>query len=254
MPTPSPTISIAAGCPASTFARRASSRRSTSGRDDSAAASRSTSRSPRRSSRSSPDWPWWRARADWGDAHSAGGGRRTSSSTGSCRSTSCAGRTRYAARSSAESRWRHWSDSGSRRGRAGARAGRAGWPTAERLVREQSREEVLYGAPEGVGALLDVAFLQIAPESLGLRLGRLAGVLELLAGELCALGDRLADTLGRLLHAVAKLALPDLLRARLDLARRRLHLGLVGSAGGQRPGDDGAHGQRTDYSPHSRTS
>src|SRR4029450_512651 len=91
------------------------------------------------------------------------------------------------------------------------------------LAAEQLREEVLHGAAEAVGALL-----QVRPGALGLRLGRLARFLQLFACVLGALGPRVPDALGRVLDAVADLTLADLLGAALHLVGGGLDLGIVG--------------------------
>src|SRR5213078_1489635 len=120
-----------------------------------------------------------------------------------------------------------------------------GRPAARASVREQSREEVLHARAEGVRTLLDAAALEVLPRALGRRRGRLARLLEFLAGELRALDDGVADALGRLLHARTDLAVPDLLGAGLDLTRRRLHFRLIrGDDRRRRPADDGDRRER----------
>src|SRR5205823_3750850 len=239
--------------PGPPFVPRGSCRRSTSGRDACAAACSSTSRTVRRSSRS---WRGWRSSPSRGGsrpAASAGSDRPTSSSGAGCRSTSYWAPTRSVARSSAAGRCARSSTPGPPTSRGGGGDAAASSPTADgrgrraarASVREQSREEVLHARAEGVRTLLDAAALEVLPRALGRRRGRLARLLEFLAGELRALDDGVADALGRLLHARTDLAVPDLLGASLDLTRRRLHFRLIrGDDRRRRPADDGDRRER----------
>src|SRR5205823_9220355 len=156
-------------------------------------------------------------------------------------------------RSSAAGRCARSSTRGPPTSRGGGGDAAASTPTADgrgrraarASVREQSREEVLHARAEGVRTLLDAAALEVLPRALGRRRGRLARLLEFLAGELRALDDGVADALGRLLHARTDLAVPDLLGAGLDLTRRRLHFRLIrGDDRRRRPADDGDRRER----------
>src|SRR5262245_42675344 len=83
---------------------------------------------------------------------------------------------------------------------------------------EQGREEVLDAPPEGLRAIL-----RVLPGRLGLGLGRLAPLLDLLARVLRPLLDGLAHALGSVLDA-----LTELLRARFHVLGCRLDLRVVG--------------------------
>src|SRR5439155_15020778 len=110
--------------------------------------------------------------------------------------------------------------------------------------------EVLHAVTERDGAVTDVA-----PSALRLRLRRLAGLFQLLAGVLGAFLDRLADALRGLFDAFTDVARADLLRPGLDLVGGRLHLRVVGGA--RRRGRANGHRQRSqdcDRVPHSVTS
>src|SRR4029450_1346143 len=91
---------------------------------------------------------------------------------------------------------------------------------------KQVGEEVLYRVAEGVCALLEAG-----PRALGLWLGRLARLLDLLAGVLGPLGHRGADARGRLPDAGPALTIADLLGAGLHLLSGCLDLGVVGRRG-----------------------
>src|SRR2546428_2696509 len=113
------------------------------------------------------------------------------------------------------------------------------------LLREEPREEALHARAERVGALLDAPVLEVPPGALGRRLRRLARLLELVAAELRALDDGVADALGGLLDAGAELAVTDLLRAGLDLAGGRFDLRFVsGRRRRRRPADQGRQRDR----------
>src|SRR2546428_8400438 len=118
------------------------------------------------------------------------------------------------------------------------------------LVREEPREEVLHARAERVGALPDAPVLEMPPGALGRRLRRLAGLLELLAAELRALDDGVADALRGLLDAGAELAFTDLFRAALDLAGGGFDLRFVGGRGRRRrPADQGRQRVRDGQAP-----
>src|SRR3990172_45117 len=118
-------------------------------------------------------------------------------------------------------------------------------PLAPPLVREEAREEVLHAVAEVGGAVT-----HLLPPALGLGLGGLPRLLHLLARELRAFDDGLADPLGCVLDALADLPFADLLGAGLHLLGGGLHLGLVGGDGGQRRARDQRAGEHDDSESH----